>query len=937
MPAAPQGRRRLAAGLLSGLTGVALVGTTALPTSADTQEPEYLGSAADFGITPPTVDDSGFDLSESAIEGRWLVQVDSAPRVAGGSAQAADRTRAAVVQAARADGVGVEVDRDFDAAWTGFSAHVADKDVEKLRTVAGVVGVFPVVEVERPTTSAEPQMDYAVAMTGADVAQTELELSGEGVKVGVIDTGIDYNHPDLGGSGTNDESADFPNERVVTGYDFVGDDYDASGENGTPNPVPDEYPDDCNGHGTHVAGIVGASGGITGVAPGADLGAYRVFGCEGSSDSEIILAAMEQAYADGMDVVNMSLGASFMTWPSYPTAQAADAFTAAGQTYTVSAGNSGTSGTFSGGAPGVAHDVITVASVDNTHFMATTFESAGGLSVGYAEASDAPAAPTSGSLELVSAGPVGSEAARACLADPDANPPVVAAPAPEASEGQALLVERGVCSFHSKALNAQQAGYEAVVIYNNEAGVINATVAGDPSITIPAVTVLQEDGLALQEEIGDDTTTITWTDERVAFDNATGGLVSDFSSYGLAADLTLKPDVAAPGGSINSTYPLEKSDYASLSGTSMAAPHVAGAAALLLEARPDLEPLDVRTALQNTADQLVWYGNPELGMAEPVHRQGAGLIDIPQAVTTTTMVETSKISLGEGEAGPVTTTLTVSNDGDEDVTYDLGAFAGIATAGSTSAPGFYGPDTDVSFSAESVTVPAGGSASVDVTIGDPYQTDGVIHGGWLTFTSENDTLSVPFAGMSGDYQALEVLTGGPTGLPLPSLGVAIDGVLYLNDGPGYTYSMVGEDVPYLIHHREYPVSSLAINVYEADEDGEKGKKVHSRFHNWLTLSDLGRTFDPDILAWDGSHQGNNGKGNDKVRKVADGDYVLEIEVLRALGDPSNPDHVETWTSPAFTVEWGEGSDTDAGNGPQPGKGKGDDKGKGKGKGGKGRP
>ncbi|MFB9731423.1 S8 family serine peptidase [Ornithinimicrobium kibberense] len=921
MPAAPQGRRRLAAGVLSGLTGVCLVGTTALPTSADPQQPEYLGSAADFGITPPTVDDTSVDLSESAIEGRWLVQVDSAPRVAGGSAKAADRARSAVVQAARADGVDVKVDRAFEAGWTGFSAHVADRDVEALRNVAGVVGVFPVVEVERPTTSAEPQMDYAVAMTGADVAQTELGLSGKGVKVGVIDTGIDYNHPDLGGSGTNDEAVDFPNDRVVAGYDFVGDDYDASGENGTPNPVPDEFPDDCNGHGTHVAGIVGASGEITGVAPEADLGAYRVFGCEGSSDSEIILAAMEQAFEDGMDVVNMSLGAGFMTWPSYPTAQAADAFTAAGQTYTVSAGNSGTSGTFSGGAPGVAHDVITVASVDNTHFLASTFETAGGLSVAYAEASDAPAAPTSGSLELVSAGPAGSDAARACLADPDADPPIAAAPAPEASAGQALLVERGVCSFHSKALNAQQAGYEAVVIYNNVEGVINATVAGDPPITIPAVTILQADGLALQEEIGDDTTTITWTDEKVAFDNPTGGLMSDFSSYGLAADLTLKPDVAAPGGSINSTYPLENGEYASLSGTSMAAPHAAGAAALLLEARPDLEPLDVRTALQNTADQLGWYRAPGAYL-EPVHRQGAGLIDIPQAVTTATKVEASKISLGEGEAGPVTTTLTVSNDGAEDVTYELDAFAGIATAGSTSAPGFYGPGTDVTFSADSVTVPAGGSASVDVTIGDPYQTDGVIHGGWLTFSTETDTLSVPFAGMSGDYQALEVLTDGPTGLPLPSLGVVIDGGLYLNDEAGYTYSMVGDDVPYLIHHREYPVSSLAINVYEANEDGEKGKKVHSRFHNWLTLTDLGRTFDPDILAWDGTHQGNNGKGNDKARKVADGDYVLEIEVLRALGDPSNPDHVETWTSPAFTVEWGEGSDTGAGNGPNPGKGKG---------------
>ncbi len=113
-------------------------------------------------------------------------------------------------------------------------------------------------------------------MTGADIAQSELGYTGAGVKVAVMDTGVDYQHPDLGGCFG-------PGCRVAFGWDFVGDTFNADPSSTAYNPVPapDNDPDDCNGHGTHVAGIIGANGTVTGVAPDVTFGAYRVFGWVG--------------------------------------------------------------------------------------------------------------------------------------------------------------------------------------------------------------------------------------------------------------------------------------------------------------------------------------------------------------------------------------------------------------------------------------------------------------------------------------------------------------------------------------------------------------------------------------------------------------------------------------------------------------------------------
>ena len=149
---------------------------------------------------------------------------------------------------------------------------------------------------------------------------------------------------------------------------------------------------------------------------------------------------------------------------------------------------------------------------------------------------------------------------------------------------------------------------------------------------------------------------MTWQAGVASFASPTGGLISSFSSYGLAADLSLKPNIGAPGGSIYSTYPLELGGHATLSGTSMSSPHVAGGVALVLQAKPSTPSNGMKSRLQNSADPHNWWRAPSLGFLDNVHRQGAGMLDIPGAVLASTIVEPSELALGESQAGPATRT-----------------------------------------------------------------------------------------------------------------------------------------------------------------------------------------------------------------------------------------------------------------------------------------
>ncbi|HUG22335.1 S8 family serine peptidase [Piscinibacter sp.] len=816
----------------------------------------------------------------------WFVELSGAPAADGRARSAVQAEKAAFRQAAAAAGIRFTERRSFDTLFNGFSAELSPKQRLQVSRLPGVKALYPVdvIHVSPTKTDGGSAADLAsaIGMTGADIAQNELGLSGAGVKVAVMDTGIDIDHPDFGGNGSNG-STPFPTARITHGYDLVGDAFNADPASPGYNPiaVPDPVPDDCNGHGTHVAGIVGASGAVTGVAPGVTFGAYRVFGCAGSTTADIMVEAMERALADGMHVLNMSIGSSFQ-WPQYPTAQAADRLVNKGMVVVASIGNSGTSGLYAAGAPGVGKKVIGVASYDNTNVALNTFTvSPDATAIGYAPATGAPLPPTSGSSPMSRTGTAASTA--------DACDPL----APGSLTGTVALIRRGSCSFYQKSFNAQSAGAIGVVLYNNVAGRLNATVAGAPPITIPVVTISDTEGVLIDGRLADGPVTMTWTDLQGTFPNPTGGLISSFSSYGLAADLTLKPNIGAPGGLINSTYPLEQGGYATISGTSMASPHVAGGVALMLEAKPKTPSNAMRNRLQNSADPKNWWGNPALGFLDNVHRQGAGMLDIPGTVLATTTVEPGELALGESEAGPATRTLKIRNMSSSSVTYDLSHVEALATGPNTFTPAFFAAPADVVFSTNSLVVPARSTGSVDVTITAPAAlADGSLYGGYVVATPTGEGAAayrVPFAGYKGDYQSITVLT--PTANGFPWLA-KLSGDTFTNQPGGATYTLVGDDIPYFLVHLDHQSRELKLEAVSVTT-GRNWNLISK--DEYLPRNSTATGFFE--FTWDGT----TFRGR-KTFTVPDGQYTVKLSVLKALGDADNPAHWETWTSPVVTID-----------------------------------
>jgi subtilisin family serine protease len=809
----------------------------------------------------------------------WFVELASAPVADGGDLATLRAEKNTFRTSASRAGLQLQERYAFDTLFNGLSVRVRPGELGALQRLPGVKALYPVETYRLPETTEDelvPDMATALAMTGADIAQTQLGLDGTGIRVAIMDTGIDIDHPDLGGYGVpGAHNTPFPNAKIVAGYDFVGNAYE--GPSG-PAPQPGGRPDDCNGHGTHVAGIVAANGTIKGVAPKAQLGAYRVFGCTGSTSADIMIAAMERAHADGMHVLNMSIGAAFQAWPQYPSAQAATRLVNQGVVVVASIGNSGTSGLYAAGAPGVGHKVIGVANFQNTHAFLPAFSlSPDNRLVGYNAASGTPTA-SSGTLPLARTG-TPSSAADAC------------SPLPAGSlQGKVALIRRGTCPFHTKALNAQNAGAAAVILYNNAAGSLNPSVAGTPAITIPVGGITQADGLLINNRLAAGPVALTWQ-LGGSFPLADGGLLSGSSSHGMTYELVLKPDIGGPGGSIYSTYPLESRPYASLSGTSMSSPHVAGAAALVLQALPNTPSQAMAAILQNSAQPKLWSGNPGLGLLELVHRQGAGMVQVDRSVLATTRVEPGKLSLGESEHGPATHTLTVSNASSEPVTYVPSFVNAVSTGAHTYALSYSTSNASVAFDAAALTVPAGGSAQLTVTVTAPTGPVGGQYGGYILLTPDNggQVVRVPFAGYVGDYQARQVLT--PTASGFPWLA-SYNGTTYSKKAQGGVFSMAdAQNIPYFLVHFDHGAQRALFEVFDADT----GKS----WHRALNLEHVGRnSTDTGFFAysWDGTTTSGN-----KTYTVPNGRYQVRLSVLKALGDSSNPAHWETWVSPVVTV------------------------------------
>jgi subtilisin family serine protease len=553
---------------------------------------------------------------------------------------------------------GGKVDAQLQSAYNGIRVRIQASKADSLAKLPGVIGVRALTPKTLDNTTSVPYI-------GAPAAWTNSGKTGTGVKVAIIDTGIDYTHADFGGPGTAEaytaakaastSAADpalfGPNApRVKGGYDFVGDDYDAATP-GKTTPVPDVNPLDCEGHGTHVAGTAAGSGvtsdGKTytgpytdtavkaaafkvgpGVAPQADLYALRVFGCSGSTD--VTAQAIDWAVANGMDVINMSLGGPFGR-STDPDAVAASNAVAAGIVVVASSGNAGTS-PYITGSPAAGQGVISVAAVDSVGTFPGATITGGGTTLDVINANGASLAGL-GSLKAVVVGDdpttTGVNEALGCSAQNFTDAGIVS------GGHQLAIVKRGTCARVAKAIFGQQAGAAAVLMINNADSLppFEGEITSNPddgtayTVTVPFLGAAGVDAAKVTGLEGAD---VTLADTKL--DNPAFCQVADFSSRGpVNGDSGLSPSLAAPGVSIASAGIGTGSGAAILSGTSMAAPHVAGVAALAVQAHPNWTASQVATSLVNTSD-------PEKVAGSTVIDSGAGLVDPAQAVTNTTIV-----------------------------------------------------------------------------------------------------------------------------------------------------------------------------------------------------------------------------------------------------------------------------------------------------------
>ncbi|WP_019244065.1 MULTISPECIES: S8 family peptidase [Bacillus] len=511
-----------------------------------------------------------------------------------------------------------KINREYDLVFSGFSLELSENEIPSLLSVPGVKAVYP--DVEYRTTDVgegnmisseefSPKMVNSAPHIGANQAW-ESGYTGKGVKVAVIDTGVDYTHPDLTHAFNN-----------YKGWDFVDNDNDPQE---TPNGDPRG---EATTHGSHVAGTVAANGLIKGVAPDATLLAYRVLGPGGSGTTENVIAGIEKAVEDGADVMNLSLGNS-LNDPDYATSIALNWAMAEGVVAVTSNGNSGPDN-WTVGSPGTAAEAI---SVGATQLPYNVYNST----------------VTAKNINLPSAKVMGfpNDEALLYLNGKEFEFVDVGLGAPADFQGKNLtgkiaLISRGQYAFVDKATNAKKAGAVGAIIYNNVAGE-QPDVAG---MDVPSIKITSEDGQKLLAELKKGNNKVSF---NINFANRVGETIADFSSRGpVAYNWMIKPDVSAPGVNIVSTIPTHDPSnphgYGAKQGTSMASPHVAGAAALILQANPSWNVEDVKAALMNTAEDLK---DPSNGQSYPHNTQGAGSIRVVDAIHTKTLVTPGSHSFG---------------------------------------------------------------------------------------------------------------------------------------------------------------------------------------------------------------------------------------------------------------------------------------------------
>ena len=607
---------------------------------------------------------------------------------------------------------GQELTVSYNYAWlfNGVAATIPYSAMDAIAALDGVkqVIVQPKYELYKQPENEEGANLYTVS-DGGMIGREDtwaLGYTGEGMKIAIIDTGLDVDHQNFGALPADkltDNSATmesvaavlenlnaanryrpgltasdvYYNSKVVFGFNYADDNLDITHDN------------DLNGdHGTHVAGIAAANkvegSDVIGVAPDAQMYIMKVFGAERGGVMADIVAALEDALILGADVVNMSLGtnAGFTSNANDFINSIYERVAETNTVLAVAAGNNYTAGFYNLwgtdanlttnpddaviGEPGSYKNSFSVASVSNMMIMRNYIQVSDGYKMGYIDTGISYGLPylmdVTGSYELVSAGFGSLEE----LEGLDLT-------------GKVALIQRGNISFLEKCENAAAAGAVACLVYNNTTGEFGMDLTGCTA-TIPCVAITMEAGEYLLSAMEKDPAVqISFPQDLAPLPNENAYHMSDFSSRGASPDLTLEPDITAPGGNIYST--VNNGGYGVMSGTSMATPNIAGLTALVMQhALKTYESDDYRSLVQNllmsTATPL-GYGAAS-GLYYSPRWQGSGLANAYNAITgnvylTVAGSDTPKVSLGDDadRVGAYEFTYTVNNLGTGKAYYSL--------------------------------------------------------------------------------------------------------------------------------------------------------------------------------------------------------------------------------------------------------------------------
>ncbi|KAF9434007.1 hypothetical protein BGZ76_008685 [Entomortierella beljakovae] len=849
---------------------------------------------------------------------------------------------------------GITLRHEFWDALNSVSVSVKEEAVlhDILKEIPGIKLVEPVVIHDRPEYFHEsPLLNLGVKdsrtqeynihdYTGVKEVHESIKLFGNGIKIGIIDSGVDYMHPALGGCFG-------PGCKVAYGVDFVGDDGNS----------PDDDPrTECDGHGTHVAGIIAANDtGFTGVAPQATLGAYRVFGCKGGTSNDLIMKALIRAASDGMQVINLSLGGPG-GWRQDREARLADAMAKNGTIIVAAMGNEGQMGLFQSSSPGVAESVITVASTENDfrnnmYFSVdsntlknkpvnTNTGKDGGHESGTVEerailyVGDSEMDFANTTLVQVSPGTSGKVKEDACQA------------IKRNLTGKIAIIRRGDCVFRVKIANAALAGAAGVIIMDNVPS--NGFTADTEGASIKVRTITLEDGEYLlkmiqSEKKEEEGIKLTAGDGPKKVFNPNGGYLSLFSSMGPDSELNSKPDIAAPGGQIWSTFPVKLGSYASLSGTSMATPYVVGCVALYLEGLPnaDRSASGIKSALQNSGQPRMQQANFK-GYAS-VTQQGAGLLNMMDVLKSQIQVTPSRISLNDTMNMNANHKVTISNKGSTPIQYtvDILPAAGLLPFDKVmmveKAPQMIAAEASVKISQSTITVEPASSATIDLsfTAPDSDPSKYVIYSGYVRFTpektsTETPVVHVPYLGMKGDYKTVPILdrnfgvrvfdslgrplrlgnshhatnAGGTNGTNDENISTQGEPINIPSGEPG---SQITDAVDLKIVFRMVTASEALIIDLVSDQGSDPAHVMsHGVLRNgiarYIPRNDEveGNAF--QVIPWDGQIMKPDGASAVTVSAEHGKNYRLRISLLKHFGNPDNDEDFEIHLSAPFTLK-----------------------------------